>query len=122
MSILSLAGVDSQSPDCSVASPCVPCSLPGGVPSRRVHAQEAPAKIDNALVAVGEELRFDLVKTAPGLGDDAGLAQNGEMFRDQRGWETNAFGNLDDHQLVATGELAQDGPAPQVADGGKSGF
>jgi len=49
---------------------------------RRVHAQQAPAKIDNALVAIGQELRFHLVKTAAGLGDDAGLAQNGQVFRD----------------------------------------
>src|SRR5207248_6606554 len=28
--------IDSRSPDHSVASPCDPCSLPGGVPARRV--------------------------------------------------------------------------------------
>lgn len=48
----------------------------------RVHPQLAPAKIDNALVAIGEELRFDLVKTAAASGDNAGLVQDGQVFRD----------------------------------------
>jgi hypothetical protein len=53
------------------------------VPRRaRVHPQQAPAEIDNLLVTVGEELRFDLVQSAAASGDDAGLLQNGEMFRD----------------------------------------
>jgi hypothetical protein len=33
----------------------------------RVHPQQAPAKIDNALVSVGEELQFDLVKNGCGF-------------------------------------------------------
>jgi hypothetical protein len=53
----------------------------GELRGARVHPQEATAKINNAPVGVGEELRFDLVKTAPAASDDAGVAQNGEMFR-----------------------------------------
>ena len=47
-----------------------------------VHPQQAPAKIDNALVGIGEELRFDLVKTVAVSDDNAGVTQNGEVFRD----------------------------------------
>jgi hypothetical protein len=44
--------------------------------------QQAPAKIDDALVAIGEELRFDLVKAVAASGDDADVARNGQVFRD----------------------------------------
>jgi hypothetical protein len=48
--------------------------MSGELRRARVHPQQAPSRIDNALGGVGEELRFDLVKTLVASGDNAGVA------------------------------------------------
>lgn len=48
-----------------------------------IQTEKAISKIQN--VFVGEELRGDLVEAVAALEDDAGVAQNGKMFRNQVG-------------------------------------
>ena len=54
----------------------------GELRGARVHPKQVPAKIDNALVATGKELRLDLVRTVAASGDNAGVGQNSQVFRD----------------------------------------
>jgi hypothetical protein len=58
----------------------------------------------------------DLIEAVAPLDDDTGGAQNPHVLRGQVGGLTNAFGYLDDHELVAVGQLAQDAPANGTAE------
>ena len=68
-----------------------------------VHAQQAPAEIDEALGFVGDEAGVELVETVAALHDDSCLAEHGHVFRDGTGGLAGAIGDLGDHELVAAG-------------------
>ncbi len=71
----------------------------GELRGTRVHPQQAPAKIDNALGGVGEELRFDLVETAAASGDDAGRTALRLPHGSSWGWRCFVMG-MDVNRLL----------------------
>lgn len=87
------------------------CSRKGRSLGVSVHPQEAITEVDKTLGLVSDELGSDLIQPAAALDDAAGGAQNAHVFRSQVRGLADAFGELNDHELVAVGQLAQDAPA-----------
>jgi hypothetical protein len=96
-----------------------------------IHAESAPAEVEEALRFVGDELRGDLEEAAAGIDDDAGFAlataspsvlrTEGELLGDNGGTPAGPPGNLGDHERAAVGQLTQDLLAGDSADVGKNG-
>src|SRR3954465_13937126 len=70
-----------------------------------VHPEQAPAKIQEAVLLIGDELRGDLVKAVAALDHDAGLPEHGQVFGDDVEGAVRAFGELAYHVLIGSQQL-----------------
>lgn len=85
-----------------------------------IHPQEAVAEVDNAIGFVRYKLGSEAVKAVAALDGNTGLAQDGHVLGGGVEGLADAFGELGDHELLATGQLAQEIPPGGIADGAEN--